>query len=85
VRASVEKLKSHEARLLSTSLSEEELQQTIFSELRSRYKLKLPLLEALDRGLGIVPFGRLALKMACDLFVQGSSPTPRTCSRRRRR
>ncbi len=74
VRASVEKIKSHEARLLSASLSEEELQQTIFSELRSRYRLQLPSLEALDRGLGIVPFGRLALEMACDLFVQGSSP-----------
>jgi hypothetical protein len=73
VRASLAKVQGEEARLLSENLSDGQLQLTIYRELRSKYKTKFSTLEPLDTALGIVPFGRVALEMTCDLFVTGTS------------
>jgi hypothetical protein len=58
------------ARALSDRLSKEQIGYTVATFLRKHDPS--PTLQPLDRSLGIVPFGRIALKLASALIAMGS-------------
>jgi len=58
------------ARALLDRLSKVQIGYTVATFLRKHYPS--PTLEPLDRSLGIVPFGRIALKLASALIAMGS-------------
>ena len=70
VRATLLDIPGETARALSNRLSKEQLGYTVATFLRKFYSS--PTLEPLDLSLGIVPFGRIALKLASEILVMGT-------------